>query len=98
MILRFPWDKEPWLERAGTHSMEKVPVGEDERLVFALLEAIDFECWKYGDGPTSPSLDEAKAWLRENWPIIKEMSFPPPSFMGLFGGSFSFLTDDGVTV
>lgn len=88
----FPWDKQPWLDRAGLHSSENVlglesevpdvPGEEDRKLVFALLEALDFQCFEYQDAPPEPTRAQAIKWLKENKKAIEAISVPTPSQLG----------------
>ena len=91
MLTNFPGNKEVWLARAGCHSTSSVPVTEDERLVFAVLEALDFECWKYGDAPDGITVEQAKQWLVDNKETIRNMSIEPPSYLGAMCGVYDFL-------
>ena len=88
----FPYKKE-WLERAGVHSDEAIPEDERHRLIFALLEAIDFQCFEFGDCPKEPSEKEIKIFLKDNKEEILK-SINPPSYLGALGGAFNFLLDD----
>jgi hypothetical protein len=81
---------EAWVARAGCHSNNKVPEDLHERLAFALLEAIDFNCWEYGDAPDDGmTIEDAKQWLYKNKELANRC--PPPSFLGLIGSKFDFL-------
>jgi hypothetical protein len=97
MVMQFPWPRTPWLDRAGRHSpvagMQMIAAADrDAVLVFALLEAIDFECWKFGDAPQSgPTEEEAKRWLVENYDEWSLLLILPPSALGLFTSAFDFL-------
>lgn len=95
MLTTFPGNKKAWLEHAGTHSKANISgYSEDEKLVFAVLEAIDFSCWKYGDAPQDGIHEEtAKAWLKENRKAVKAMKIEPPSYMGMMAGAFNFLDE-----
>jgi hypothetical protein len=78
-----------WLQRAGLHSQEQVPTDDEQRLYFALLEAVDWQCWFYKDALETPTEDEAKAFLKKYKDRIK---CPPPSYIGLLTGAYKFIT------
>lgn len=82
------------MEGAGKHTLimggNIPPESGDERLVFALLEEIDFECPKYGDSAFA-SCDEMREFLLPFRDAIQEMRFEPPSYVGLMAGAFDFL-------
>jgi len=80
-----------WLARAGTHSHEKVPIDRQQRLFFALIEAIDYQCWQYGDCPSRPTETEAKKFLIKHKKEIKAGFIT--SYVGLFAGVLDFLKD-----
>lgn len=100
MLTKFPGNEQAWLDRAGTHSaITEAPEARDERLVFAVLEAIGYECWKYGDAPNGPADSEEtlKAWLVENRDAIGKMKpdVVIPDFLSLACGVYNFIFYDG---
>ena len=81
---------EDTIARAGTHS-ENAPTGGDaERLAFALLEILDFQCCKFGDYAALTD-EQVRQFLIEHAAEIRKMPFKPPSFWGLFAGVYDFL-------
>ena len=92
-LTRFPGNRKAWIERIGTHSnADTSKYSPDEKLVFAVLEGIDFQCWKYGDAPEDGTTEEiAKTWLKENKSLVSAMKIEPPSYLGAFAGVLDFL-------
>ena len=82
------------VERAGTHGTEfgnPVPTEESLRLVYGLLEIVDFQCVQYGDF-TSLTEEELKSFLqRHKDEVLGCGSEVIPSYWGLVSGAFSFL-------
>lgn len=78
-------------ERAGVHSAMGQPVPEEpeKRLLYGLLEILDFECCKYGDAPEGVTEEDIKQYLLEHKDEISNDCVS--SFVGLFCGVFSFL-------
>jgi hypothetical protein len=94
-LTTFPGNREEWIARIGTHSdADTSKYSADEKLVFSVLEAIDFECWKYGDAPSEPTQEQAKQWLTENRAAVREMKIEPPSYLGAFAGVLDFLAEN----
>lgn len=87
---------EALLENAGHHSMSwsksKTPKKRDERLVFALLEVIDFQCVDYGCF-TFLSEEEIRNFLLKHKKAIGNMEIDLPSYLGAMVGKFNFLLD-----
>ena len=83
---------EKTLDHAGEHSTEPPPVDEEKRLVFALLEILDFDCCDYGCY-TELSPEEIKKFLLKHKKAVLEMEIPPPSALGAMLGVFSFLLE-----
>jgi len=79
------------LERAGCHSNERVPVEKDERLIFSLLEIIDYECYYYEDLNKKVTESALKRFLLEHCDELKNYKGSIPSYIGLFAGAFDFL-------
>lgn len=91
-LTAFPGNRNTWIARAGIHSENAPKDGTpNEKLVFAVLEAIDFSCWKQGDAPEDLTQDQAKDWLVANKTIVRTMNIQPPSYLGLMAGAFNFL-------
>lgn len=63
---------------------------DDEKLAFALLEILDFECNKYGDYGLISDRD-IRIFLWRNRDLVKRLEIPPPSYIGAVIGCFSFL-------
>lgn len=87
---------------AGCHSEMRVPLaGSEERLAFALLEAIDYNCPDYGW--TCPerkaffnvlrgvSVRDMQSLLRAHADAVLNMKIAPPSVIGMMAGAFDFL-------
>ena len=77
-----------WIGWAGHHSKEELPRSEEQRLYFALLEAIDWDCWDYDHCPREPTRKGAIRFLRKHRDRIR---CNPPSYLGLASGAFNFL-------
>ena len=76
------------LAAAGRHSMASPPPDDDQRLLFALLEMVDWECPKYGD--TDLTMETIQSFLLRHRHAA--LALPePPSFLGMFAGAYSFL-------
>jgi len=77
------------LERAGLHSLspfgsgEEPPKDEEEKLIFSLLEILDFDCCKRGCYKLLTE-DQIKSFLKKWRREILEMELPVPSFFGFF--------------
>jgi len=81
------------LANAGRHSQELVPGLEGDKLLFALLEILDFECCKYGDAYPTLTEDAIRTFVLCH--RQKVLALPsPPSYLGVLTGSFSFLCED----
>ena len=80
------------LNRAGCHSEEEVPGDDESKLLFSLLEILDYQCCIYKDAPADLTEENIKQFLLKH--KEKTLEINPPSFIGLFCGVFSFLTDD----
>ncbi len=85
-------EAEEIINRAGLHSKNAPKEGDTERLVFGLLEILDFECNKYEDF-SGISDDEIKAFLLDHKAEVLALDIEPSSYIGLMCGIFSFLTD-----
>ena len=93
------------LSLAGHHSLESgflAIVGEEvlermteeEKLVFGLLEMLDYECYEYPHAPCCIlSEEEIKSFLLKHKKKIMGMSIPPPSMLGVVCGVFDFLLE-----
>lgn len=98
-IRRFGRDKvDKWIAMAGHHARHynpKVRIGEtlEERLIFALLEILDFECYLYKDAPCYPgvSKEEIERFLLDHKQEVENAKIDPPSYLGLLCGVFDFL-------
>ena len=78
--------------RAGSHaalSSNDPPDDERGRILYGMLEAIDYECWKYGDAPPGTSLAQVKAYLKAHKAEVLKIPFP--SSLGKATGAFAFL-------
>ncbi len=91
--------QEALLRDAGCHSETTAPTERDERLQFATLEAIDWNCPHYdwscsgrGDGYDGLTTDMLEAAAKESH--TNGIECEPPSFMGLLAGTFSFLDEE----
>ena len=81
---------DPWLIRAGTHEQASpVPDEGDQRLFYALLEAIDWQCFEYKDAPDNITEAQAKAFLVKH---KDKITCEPPSYVGVLAGAYDFLT------
>lgn len=100
---------EPWVRAleasAGCHTEAggaAAPAAGEERLIFALLEAVDFECPVYAwncSGRVSGalagvSLADVQAFLREHRTAVLASRVAPPSWRGLLSGTFDFLREE----
>ena len=88
------------LERAGLHGNglgTPPPYKKRERLAYALLEVLDFECNKYGDYGLVTD-EQIKEILLRNRKEVTAMKEITPSYMGLMCGVFNFLTEETVKV
>lgn len=87
---------------AGCHAGSggsAAPAGEN-RLLFGILEAIDFECPTFdwgcpgrgaGKSLAGISLADLRAFLTEHREAVLASGCPPPSWIGVMAGSFDFL-------
>ena len=82
------------MSHAGVHSLNPVPSSTEERLVFALLEMIDFNCFKYGDVPEGLTREETIKFLKKHRTKILDMKMYPPSYLGLLAGAYNFLWEN----
>lgn len=75
-------------DRAGVHSTSSVPVNDEQRLYFGMLEILDYECVKYEDAPAGITEEDIKEYL-----IVHKDSITcePSSYLGVLGGRFDFL-------
>lgn len=76
------------IEHAGTHT-SKVPEASDEKLVYALLEILDFDCIRY-DCIGGITNKEIKKFLLKHKDEVLRMNIEPPSYLGLLAGVFDF--------
>ena len=78
------------IQRAGVHQSlgQPAPDSEEDRLLYGLMEILDFECLKYGDydGLTQ---DQIKDFLVQHKDSLTNIHIP--SFIGLMAGAFGFL-------
>jgi len=84
------------LERTGTHSKffgSEVPENGDERLVYGLLEILDFKCLEHGCYAGGITEDEVKGFLLNHKEEVRDMNIDPPSFLGIVTGVFDFLKE-----
>lgn len=95
------------IAKAGHHSQamgslstgtENAPETREEQLVFALLELLDFECYRFEDSKClQMKEEEVKEFLKQNKDEVREMEIPPTSFLGAIAGAFDFLTESKTT-
>jgi len=73
-----------------------VNLGDEEKLVFALLESLDFQCYQYSDCPLNVGLseEEIKQFLLKHRKDILKMKIPLPSALGALTGVFDFLAGE----
>jgi len=98
-IQRFGEDRvHKWISMAGHHALRfnpKVRIGEtaEERLIFALLEILDFACYKYVDAPCYPGVpkEQIEQFLLDHKEEVMKAKIDPPSILGLLAGVFDFL-------
>jgi len=98
------WGRErvyKWIGLAGHHALKfrhDVKIGEtdEEKLIFALLEMLDFECYKYPSCPTqpTPSRNEIEQFLLDHKEEVLNAKIDPPSLLGLMAGTFDFLVKE----
>lgn len=89
------------IERAGIHSSvvgslaagEKLPDDEESRLVFALLEILDYECCKCDCYPYLTE-EEIKKFLLDHRDEVLKLRIPPPSYLGVLVGVYNFLFEE----
>ena len=89
-------EKEPkWVEefykRAGLHSSQLLPEDREQRVYYGMLEAIGWECFKYGDAPQGGTEEQVKNYLIQHKDRIKAGT--NPDFLSLLAGTFNFLLD-----
>lgn len=88
----------------GCHSEERVPrLGTEERLIFGMLEALDWNCPNYGwrcperrgvwNALRGVSETDLKAFLWDHREVVLAANILPPSFIGLVDGTFDFLKE-----
>ena len=100
-IKRFGEDRvHKWISMAGHHALRfnpEVRVGEtpEERLIFALLEILDFQCYEFKDAPCYPgvSKEEIEQFLLDHKKEVENAKIDPPSYLGLLCGVFNFLLE-----
>lgn len=65
---------------------------DDEKLIFSLLEMLDYQCYKF-DYYCNIGLSEEdiKSFLLEHKNEVLNMNIPPPSLLGVIVGEYSFL-------
>lgn len=84
--------KKKWKElQVVYHSIEEPPKSEEGKVIFRLLEMLDYECFKFGD---NQGIDEkkAKTFLIRHKEEMKNMKdLKPTSYIGLMAGVFNFL-------
>lgn len=85
----FPGDPIEWRSRAGIHSHVTVPTDPLQRLFYAAMEAIGWECHKYGDAPRKPTRAVLEKWLTENVDLIEADTCP--DYLTLMAGGFDFM-------
>ena len=78
------------LAAAGRHSLNGVPEDTDDRLLFALLEMLDYECCKYGDAPATLTTEGIQSFLLRHKERVGKLP-EPPSYLGLCCGVCDFL-------
>ena len=67
-------------ERAGIHASNPVPEDARQRVLFGLLEILDFKCVENGDFVAATN-DEIRAYLRANLDEVLKLP-EPPSYIG----------------
>lgn len=78
---------------AGEEVLERMT--EEEKLVFGLLEMLDYECYKYPHAPCCIlTEDEIKSFLLKHREKVLKMSILPPSMLGVACGVFDFLIEE----
>ena len=75
-----------WVARAGAYSRVEAPDGAPERLLFALMEAINFGSWP----PWPPDEAGAKKIMTEHGDECRHMSVTYPTYLGMLMGMFDF--------
>ena len=101
-IERFGKDRvDRWVAMAGHHARvfnPRVRIGEtrEERLIFALLEILDFECYKFKDAPCYPGVpkEQIEQFLLDHKKEVMKAKIDPPSILGLLAGAYDFLFDE----
>ena len=82
---------------AGKHALEfgndKPLEDDDNKLIYALLEALGFECYtdRYGCVPLSE--EEIKTFMVDNCGEFASYSGPIPDHLALFCGVYNFLNE-----
>lgn len=86
--------EEKWKElQCVFHSNEIPPDDETSKVIFRLLEIIDWGCCEYGDSH-GLSDDDVRNFLITHKVEIREMHIPPPSYIGAMCGIFDFIIKD----
>ena len=98
------WGRErvyKWIKLAGHHAKwfnPDVRTGEtdEEKLIFALLEMLDFECYDYPSCPAqpTPSKEEIKQFLLDHREAVASAKISPPTMLGMLAGTFDFLEEE----
>ena len=98
------WGRErvyKWIKLAGHHAKwfnPDVRTGEtdEEKLIFALLEMLDFECYDYPSCPAqpTPSKEEIKQFLLNHREAVASAKIDLPTMLGTLAGTFDFLEEE----
>ena len=91
-IAKFGKDKFEELQ-CVKHSEELPPSDEVGKVIFRLLEMIDFNCFKYGDNQGMDE-NEVRCFLKTHSQEIFGMNIKPTSSIGLLSGVFNFMQGD----
>lgn len=87
----------------GEFNHNQIPApGKPERLIYGLLEAVDFCCPDYDWGCprrdlrcSGVTLAELHALLRDHREEVLTADIAPPSWLGVLAGAFEFLQEEG---
>lgn len=74
--------------RRSLHSQWKPPTDPEQLTYWAMLEAIGFQCWRFGDAPTGTTEKEIKSFLKANRDRI---TCEPPDYIAAVAGGYDFI-------
>ncbi len=77
--------------RAGLHSSHPLPKSKEQRIYYGMIEAIGWDCFKYGDAPQGVTEEQVRDYLIKHKDRIKAEAMS--DYLSLLAGVFDFLVE-----